>query len=386
MSRNRSITGRSGKPTTASSADLARYPLLQRAWCFQERMLSSRTIYFTQTELIWECGQALQCECSGLDDIQQDFMLDERSAARGHPKRFKWKWSGMTANRMNQQTLLWRETVQAYTRLNITYDADRLPALAGMAEKMMLANKRPDNARSNLDRRVPYPAHTSRKPNSKAYDDGRRSQDVYMAGLWYNTLFADMTWYLSNDLLSTTTRSRRVRVPQWQAPSWSWACLSYEHSPDGVEFLAQGEELTADQRRQNHIDRVTRIENRTVRMTFEMDPEDDNRVVPVANDPDQLTRMIARIRESNMDEPRYMPMIKRVRCQPASQGKYTTGSLLSASVTIVARAFEAHVGYNGKWTEGSSDQDKYLLYRKPKGGGTGIWGGFLSTTKRTLKG
>jgi hypothetical protein len=41
-------------------------PLLQRAWVFQEQILSPRMIHFGRYEMAWECHSGLQCECSGL--------------------------------------------------------------------------------------------------------------------------------------------------------------------------------------------------------------------------------------------------------------------------------------------------------------------------------
>ncbi|KAH7343024.1 heterokaryon incompatibility protein-domain-containing protein [Rhexocercosporidium sp. MPI-PUGE-AT-0058] len=31
------------------------FPVLSRGWCFQERMLATRIVHFTPTELVWEC-------------------------------------------------------------------------------------------------------------------------------------------------------------------------------------------------------------------------------------------------------------------------------------------------------------------------------------------
>jgi hypothetical protein len=36
--------------------------LNKRGWVFQERALSRRTMYFTKTQVYWECGKGVQCE------------------------------------------------------------------------------------------------------------------------------------------------------------------------------------------------------------------------------------------------------------------------------------------------------------------------------------
>jgi len=37
-------------------------PLNSRGWVFQERALSRRTIFFTSTQVYWECGAGIHCE------------------------------------------------------------------------------------------------------------------------------------------------------------------------------------------------------------------------------------------------------------------------------------------------------------------------------------
>lgn len=44
------------------SQDVDRGDLNRRGWVLQERALSRRTIYFTQQQTYWECGEGVQCE------------------------------------------------------------------------------------------------------------------------------------------------------------------------------------------------------------------------------------------------------------------------------------------------------------------------------------
>lgn len=41
-------------------------PLWERAWAFQERILSNRIIHFHGEEMIWECQETANCECGYL--------------------------------------------------------------------------------------------------------------------------------------------------------------------------------------------------------------------------------------------------------------------------------------------------------------------------------
>lgn len=43
-------------------ADVENSVLSSRGWLFQERALSRRTIYFTSTQIYWECGNGIVCE------------------------------------------------------------------------------------------------------------------------------------------------------------------------------------------------------------------------------------------------------------------------------------------------------------------------------------
>jgi hypothetical protein len=60
-----------------------RLPLLTRAWVFQERILSTRTLHFCDRELVWECTETTICECDGIAanaSIKQQFAKSPRYA------------------------------------------------------------------------------------------------------------------------------------------------------------------------------------------------------------------------------------------------------------------------------------------------------------------
>ncbi|KAI8713823.1 HET domain-containing protein [Fusarium sp. LHS14.1] len=42
------------------------FPILARAWIFQERFLAPRVIYFSRQEILWECTELRTCECGGV--------------------------------------------------------------------------------------------------------------------------------------------------------------------------------------------------------------------------------------------------------------------------------------------------------------------------------
>jgi hypothetical protein len=196
-------------------------PLLIRAWPYAERLLSPRVLHFTKSEMILECREGFQCECGRIDDNTYDTRpYDQVKHEYG---RVLWE----TANRPQQansngnlghtrmdsmtnqlastnltngaqlellrrrdETLqLWSYIITEYTARHLTYDSDRLIAIASIAKAL-----------------------------------SPTLQSGYIAGQWtFSTL--GLLWY-PND----SQRCRRPKLAQGQnVPSWSWA--SVEGSP-----------------------------------------------------------------------------------------------------------------------------------------------------------
>lgn len=117
----------------------AAFPLLSRAWVFQERLLAPRLIHFSQNELVWECGELGDCQCGGYN-------------VSSNPKTLNWL-----------STTSWASAVELFTSLHLTIQQDRLPAFFGFA--------------SFFARSV-----------------GAFVATDYYAGLWKNTLRNDLLW------------------------------------------------------------------------------------------------------------------------------------------------------------------------------------------------
>lgn len=171
------------------------FPLLTRAWCFQERLLSPRLLHFTKGEIMWECGELSTCECDSNcnnNGVKPQFLRD---------RRFKEKYKQLFAchdcedsplaeiccgcgftKHEHELVRLWHEIVQHYSQLDLTFGQDRLPALSGVAKQMMQL----------------------------------RPGDVYLAGLWRNTLLLDLAWFVTN---------RVTRPLDCLGPSWSWSAV-----------------------------------------------------------------------------------------------------------------------------------------------------------------
>ena len=157
-------------PGTTAHGDV---PLQRRGWVYQERALSRRIIHVTQAELSWECVETTRCECR----------LNE-----GH-----WNATRLRVPR-NIFATSWERMVEEYSILELTFERDKLQALAGLARRV-----------------------------------AARDRWRYAAGLWWEQLDAGFLW---RRLKHAAARPRpKVLV----APTWSWASI------DGPVWLTHGD-------------------------------------------------------------------------------------------------------------------------------------------------
>lgn len=177
--------------------DLIYEPLDGRAWCLQERYLSSRILFFASDALRWECLGAGWFE-AGRGLAKHKLML---------PDVMPVALEGGALSHVP-----WYKMAELYTTRAITYAGDKLPALSALASRV-------------------------------AWQSG----DEYLAGLWSEDLFSGLLWYRQ------VRRRFRDREPEkpfrngghsveraYLAPTWSWA--SY---PGAVQFLVTTPSETA---------------------------------------------------------------------------------------------------------------------------------------------
>jgi len=179
------------------------WPVLSRGWIFQERLLSPRVLHFGHAEVVWECFEALQCQCSrvtvpGFQKL--DFMMGR--------KRLSDQWTvssefagDMTGRKLSKEWMvdMWRRLVGSYSRLDLTYLKDVLPALSGSARQL-----------------------------------ARLRGSRYFAGMWEDTLVEDLLW--------ESAERWAPRTEEWIAPTWSWAVVS--GGAFSEQYLRSGAEFT----------------------------------------------------------------------------------------------------------------------------------------------
>ncbi len=174
-----------------------RDPLSFRAWAFQERLLSRRTLYYHQQELVFECKQALRCECMSCSRVLERLRRDEsthweRLGVKYVPKSFPRVEIPKSPN-MEDLCRFWCTfIVPEYSARSITRDSDRLPALSSVASAVQSL-----------------------------------SGDKYLAGLWERSLLVDLAWNTVQNARTRTGNRVFATLPStYVAPSWCWASVN----------------------------------------------------------------------------------------------------------------------------------------------------------------
>jgi hypothetical protein len=185
------------------------YPLLSRAWVYQERMLSTRVLHFGRYELFFECKSTIQCECgaigfhgAGTETPIPLIKIEYADALSGYEQGYEacaqgkvdcrpaslqeQRYKAQMLEKVNYQgARLWRTMVSCYTALRLTKSKDRLPAFGGLARQM--ASKR---------------------------------KAKYLSGLWEDSLNDDLIW-----TMYTLSKLKNPRPEPRNAPTWSWASV-----------------------------------------------------------------------------------------------------------------------------------------------------------------
>jgi hypothetical protein len=161
-------------------------PLFDRAWAFQERLLATRIVHYTERELIWECKERLWCECQGIE-LGRDWDSGK------HDGNFKLDHARVLEKTDNagERFKQWTMIVDQYTSRSLTFDSDRLPALSGVARRLHLP-----------------------------------SMGRYLAGIYEHTLPHALLWATGTGIVEKGWRKRRP--DEWRAPTWSWASVEAE--------------------------------------------------------------------------------------------------------------------------------------------------------------
>lgn len=184
---------------------ISEQPLSQRAWALQERWLARRVLYFSSPQMFFECScgiwgeegfyQAGKGGNSDDDDGATSALSSLTPSSSSYPSEAAFLGGKKT----------WQEVIEAYASLNLTYPADKLPALANLARAY---HRQQDRCATSTN-----------------------VTDEYVAGFWRSELLGHLIW----DTVGTTTPS-----PVYRSPSWSWAAID---GPFGIFTPGQGRDV-----------------------------------------------------------------------------------------------------------------------------------------------
>ncbi|KPM42686.1 hypothetical protein AK830_g3835 [Neonectria ditissima] len=167
--------------------DMQKEPLTQRAWGFQERVLSRRVLHFAKNQLYYECLEGTVAE-NGLK-LPNRFHHASEVGEDGHARSARPVATGSDLTE-------WYGMLWAYGPRKLSVRSDKLPALTGIA---------------------------------KIFQE--RLEDEYLAGLWKKSIHEGLCWQPLNC---------HKEFDEYRAPSWSWA------SVDGIPatgFRAKAENI-----------------------------------------------------------------------------------------------------------------------------------------------
>ncbi|KAK1071007.1 hypothetical protein LTR74_003656 [Friedmanniomyces endolithicus] len=162
-----------------------RFSLATRKWIFQERMLSRRVLYFTRYELAWECRTETACECDGADCLatphNSGYTLAKPKSSFPNTALTVLGVQNMSAKAAYIER--WAILAEEYSSRNLSYPADALIALSGVA---------------------------------RAFDTAGLGH--YFAGMWEFALPLQLAWRTVYDPELETHGA----LTNYTAPSWSW--------------------------------------------------------------------------------------------------------------------------------------------------------------------
>jgi hypothetical protein len=167
------------------------WPLLLRAWAFQESQLAPRTLRFSCHGVIWDCRTTR---------VRQE---EQRVGRKLGDDTVDLLPFFLLSDRMSSPKKAWHNTIREYSIMDLTYRTDTLPAIAALAQRMARL----------------------------------RRNDAYLAGMWRSTLLSDIQWQ---------TEFSRTPCQESALPTWSWATTQRVFYAAGQKTLHSVEILSLD--------------------------------------------------------------------------------------------------------------------------------------------
>lgn len=171
--------------------EIQRSALRGRGWALQDLILSPRIVYWTPDGIYWDCCSSIASEFKPstlsfneydqLDPVREMRLQFARSRGSEHGPNVLERWYGIVAH---------------YSRMELSYVTDTLPAISGIAKIVQTCTP-----------------HDSMQ---------------YAAGIWVNSRCPQDSWFdLAWRVVPSIPASLTSDIPKtnnlYIAPSWSWA-------------------------------------------------------------------------------------------------------------------------------------------------------------------
>lgn len=177
---------------TRTSQDANPYHFDTRAWTFQEMQLSTRVFAYGNRGMVYHCLESKHCDGGHQHPVNTHKLDDAISAI------FKNLDPGSQLLRSTDHPFAWGEIMDAYTQRWLSFAADKLPAIAAIAEEY--SRTRPVTG--------------------------------YLAGMWKEDLLYQCLWFRASfTVWEVAGADTVVRPGMYRAPSWSWAALDGHFCP-----------------------------------------------------------------------------------------------------------------------------------------------------------
>ena len=158
-------------------------PLSQRGWFLQQRHLSRRTLKYTKDPpgVAWECRSLRASSGPSVDPLEHMDDLKNRNI-----------FSSQTYIPPRGLLESWQCVIEEYSKLKLTCNDNKLPALSGLVEQVQ-----------------------------------PRLGSQYSAGLWNSFIVRSLLWIANDSYKSTPDKDlgAHSRPATYRAPTWSWASV-----------------------------------------------------------------------------------------------------------------------------------------------------------------
>ena len=187
-------------------------PINGRAWVLQERLLSSRILYFGTDQVFWKDIAGFKCESFplGIPKSRNAYrsQTNEVNPEGRYLGSYPYDYFRNPVEQREKTYEEWDRVINLYSRCDITRASDKLIALSGLARQF------------------------------EALLEG----DKYHAGMWESTLPRSLLWRTKNGRKADGTPSSRLDIST--IPSWSWASVKGVIEPEKLRYRDEDSQIT----------------------------------------------------------------------------------------------------------------------------------------------